>query len=386
MPFKVIESGNTLRVNDDGSYLYKLSKAEAISYFENMQDGMKIQVEGRRSGEGQAGRKWQVQVSGGQRSSEPREAKAVTTPQDQDRSDKAEVCRRRKRELDGSGNGREKVIERAQTRERKEKKRQLYKELDALTEWKQDAGNMMEVLRLEKKCLDRDRAELIKQKQRLQAHLEQTALVRNLIKTEILKQKEYIQTQQDALVMAKLEFEVEKIAQSEEARKTNAKILERDRVVQEMEARDREDLWISEAQRMLNEADRRQKAARDASMDDMKARVDRLGEYEVRVNAAIENNRNIERKLEEVKNMLTRIEEDAEIYGMMDDHGMNSLSMEHEAEQSASQADLGKGLEDAPFKGQELQDLPFRLAEEDLERHRDRAVCHAESSANKEIC
>ncbi|CZT05019.1 uncharacterized protein RAG0_11253 [Rhynchosporium agropyri] len=287
MPSKVINSGTRWHVNDDGVYLYRITRADATSYLKHMQEDMREEVEARRSREDQAMLRWQV---------EP-------TVEEEDINPQKRAEGNHKKSRVGT-----KLLEMGErdVEHREPGKDHLCKDRLELTVSKWTEEEMIEVLRLEKICLDRDRAELADRERDLQEQLEQVELARRLPETEMLKREEILRTQQDSLEIEKLQFELFKIEQSEEARKSNTRILDRDRVVQDTYTLDRVDRWLAEANCREESACRRQQEVWDVKMEKLHVRADELKELEARVLADIEERAAVEQDLS-----LRMVEEDS---------------------------------------------------------------------------
>ncbi|KAL5313978.1 hypothetical protein ACEPPN_018402 [Leptodophora sp. 'Broadleaf-Isolate-01'] len=230
---------------------------------------------------------------------------------------------------------------------------------------------MMSVLRLEKECLDRYRTKLANKERQSQKQIEQIRLAQELLETELRRREEDIQTQHEALEKERLEFELLKITQGEEARKANAEILERDRITQETEAWDREVLRVAVAKLLGEYTILSQQATLNLELKELRARADKLKEDEVKAAVAIEKRAAAEQKLEKMKAVLTKVDKEFKSYREEAWVKIDGLIAEHEVKDTANQVELKKALEIAKTKTQELEDLPTRLVEEDLKKARD---------------
>ncbi|KAG4437404.1 hypothetical protein IFR05_007129 [Cadophora sp. M221] len=244
-----------------------------------------------------------------------------------------------------------------------------------------ELAEMISVLRLEKECLDRDRTKLANNERQHGEQIEQVCLAQELIDTELKNREEGIQTQQETLEKERLEFELLQITQGEEARKANAEILERDRITQETEARDRETLRVTTAKLVGERTNQREQATWNLEFEKLRARAEKLKEDEAK---AIEKVAAAEQKLEEIKALLTIVDKEFKNHREEASAKIDSLAAEHELKQTANHVELKKAIEIAQTKTQELQNLRTQLVEEDLRKSREKAHSARSSSQKNE--
>ncbi|KAK0115232.1 hypothetical protein ONS96_013695 [Cadophora gregata f. sp. sojae] len=233
-----------------------------------------------------------------------------------------------------------------------------------------DLEKLFEVLKLEKECMDRDSAELADKERQYKEQSEQGNFAQDLTEIDIQKRKDKLREQQETLAWERLDFELMMNQRGEEARKKNAEILERDRITQETEARERENLRVVEAKSAQEDANRRQQEIWDMEFEKLQVRAEQLKQDEEKVAANLDNMAIVEKQSKEVNTSLTKITEEFTMFRKEARNRIDSLRAEHEAQDRAIQVELKSALEAAQEKSEELQILRTQLVEEDLRRSR----------------
>ncbi|KAH7330118.1 hypothetical protein BKA65DRAFT_554109 [Rhexocercosporidium sp. MPI-PUGE-AT-0058] len=384
MPIK-LSNCSRIQLSDLGSvYFHEITLKAAISHLEESQQETQKTAGLHRLEDEQVTKQQRLDLEAKEKEIEVQRAELKRKMRKaekklQDVNDKTERLRARERELDERKDNMEKAVLRQQDSDRE----QIREERIELTQSKVEQEEMMEVLRLEKDCLDRDRAELADRERQNKEQIEQRRHAQYLQEKELRDREDSLLTQQDILEKDRLEFELLKIMQGEEARKANAEILERDRLIQETEAREQEDLRIAEAKHAEEDANRKRQATWDLEMEKLQAREDKLKEAEAKAAAETERRAAAEEEVEEIKGSLTKSEKEFKGYRKQARIKIDALIMENEAKQNANRVELERALEVALKKTQELQDLQHQMVEEDLERSRDRNRAPASKGATE---
>ncbi|PVH87389.1 hypothetical protein DL98DRAFT_582095 [Cadophora sp. DSE1049] len=373
MPIKVSNCGRIWLIDNNGVYFRELTIAEARLHLETMQGEIIQEGETRKYVDEFTFRQRRLETEAKENGIEEQRAEAKRKMKHAEKKlqqlkDRAEEFHSRERESHERLEDLEKAILKQQGLDRARIEEERF-ELELL---KNEHNEMLEVLKLEKDCLDRDRAELADKERQIQGQSEQRRLVQARVESDVQKREEKIRQQQEVMEWERLDFELVMNKQGDEARKKNAEIPERDRITQMTEAQERADLRIAEAKRAQEDANRRQQALWVMEMEKLRVRAERLSEDEAKVAANTENMAAAEKHLKEVKASLTKITEEFAAFRKEARNKIDSLMAEHEAKDGAIQTDLKNALEVARNKSQELQGLHAQLVEEDLKRARDR--------------
>ncbi|KAH7403529.1 hypothetical protein BKA64DRAFT_641507 [Cadophora sp. MPI-SDFR-AT-0126] len=372
MPITVSSCGRICLVNKRGVYIRELNIAEASLHLEDLQ----LQIE-----EDAKARKSETEFSARQRWVEIEAKEKEIEEEGVEAKRKIEHVEQKLKELKNlieefrfckkNSEKRLENLEKAILKQQDLDRAQMNAERVELERLAGKLDGMLQVLKLEKECLDRDCAELTDKECQFQEQNDQRGIIQDQLESDVRKREEKIRQQQETLEWERLDFELMMSKQGDEARKMNAEILERDRVTQETEAREREHLRIVEAQRAQEDTSQSQQALWDKGMEKLRVRAEKLREDEAKVASAAENMAVVKQELRGVEVSLTKVTEEVAAFRTEARIKIDSLIAEHEAKYGVLQIDLKNALEVARNQSQELQDLRAQLAEEDLKRARD---------------